>query len=312
MLAVLLSSIAIWSVAYALPGDPATVRAGLNATPEQLEAVREHMGLDRSPVDQYVIWLGRAAAGDLGQSYQGGTEVTTLIARALPATLQFTAVTMVAIVILALVLGALQALYPGSFLARAIAAYNGLAISIPVYWTGVLLVLLVSIHLGWLPSQSSYVPLWVDPLGALRALTLPVIAMAFLGSGVLARFVATAISEEWQKDYVRTAYAKGLSTVGVLRKHVLRNAAIPVITIVGLQAGGLIGGAVIVEAIFNYPGLGRLLISALNRREYMVFQSTLLIMVLAFILINLLVDVLYILLNPRLRGERSRTMATMH
>jgi peptide/nickel transport system permease protein len=299
----LLSSIAIWAVAYALPGDPATIRAGIDATPEQIAAMRVKLGLDRSPMEQYVIWLGQAVTGDLGHSYQNRTEVTTLIGRALPATLQFAVVSLIAIVFVALVLGAVQALKPDSLVARAISAYNGLAISIPVYWTGVLLVLIVAIRLGWLPSQSAYIPIWQDPLGALKALALPVVAITFLGSGVLARFVSTSIAEEWVKDYVRTGFAKGMSTLGVLSRHVLRNASIPVVTIVGLQAGSLVGGAVIVEAIFNYPGLGRLLISALNRREYMVFQSTLLFMVLAFILINLVIDVLYIWLNPRLRGQ---------
>jgi peptide/nickel transport system permease protein len=240
------------------------------------------------------------AQGDLGVSYLSGVPVHRLLAQRIPVTLQLTVASLVVALGVAAPLGILSAIRPRSWIARAVTGYNALAMAIPTFWLGILLVLLFALTLRWLPA-SGFVPVWEDPARALRFLVLPAVTLGAYVSAVLARFTRAALLETLFQDYVRTARAKGLGEGPVIGIHALRNALIPVVTVVGLQFGAFMGGAVITEAIFDYPGLGRLLLQAILQRDYTVVQGTILFVVTAFVVINLLTDLLYAILDPRIR-----------
>jgi peptide/nickel transport system permease protein len=295
-----LASVAVWLMLYLVPGDPAVTLLGPDATPEQLVRAREIMGLDRPLAVQYALWLGRVARGDLGVSYLSGLPVAALLARRIPVTLQLTAAAFLVAVAVGAPLGLVAAVRPRSWIARAVSGYNALAMAVPTFWLGILLVLGFALHLRWLPA-SGFVPAWEEPARALRFLLLPAVTLGAHISAVLARFVRAALLETLFQDYVRTARAKGLGERPVVGRHALRNALIPVVTVVGLQFGAFMGGAVITEAIFDYPGLGRLLLQAILQRDYTVVQGAILFVVAAFAVINLLTDLVYALLDPRIR-----------
>jgi peptide/nickel transport system permease protein len=295
-----LASVAVWLMIYLIPGDPALALLGPDVTPEQLDRARERMGLHRPLPVQYALWLGRVAQGDLGVSYLSGVPVHRLLAQRIPVTLQLTVASLVVALGVAAPLGILSAIRPRSWIARAVTGYNALAMAIPTFWLGILLVLLFALTLRWLPA-SGFVPVWEDPARALRFLVLPAVTLGAYVSAVLARFTRAALLETLFQDYVRTARAKGLGEGPVIGIHALRNALIPVVTVVGLQFGAFMGGAVITEAIFDYPGLGRLLLQAILQRDYTVVQGTILFVVTAFVVINLLTDLLYAILDPRIR-----------
>ncbi len=296
----LLASIAIWLMVYLLPGDPAIALLGPDVTTEQLERERARMGLDRPLPVQYALWLARVVQGDLGVSYLNSKPVTELLAQRLPVTLQLTVASLVVAMLIAGPLGIASALWPRSPVGLLASAYNGLAMAVPTFWLGILLVLFFGLGLKWLPT-SGYVALWEDPGKALRFLILPAFTLGAYVSAVLARFTRASLLETLGEDYVRTARAKGLSERAVVVGHALRNALIPVVTVVGLQFGAFMGGAVITEAIFDYPGLGRMLLQAILQRDYTVVQGTILFVVTAFVVINLLTDLAYAWLDPRIR-----------
>jgi peptide/nickel transport system permease protein len=295
-----LASIAVWLMIYLIPGDPAIALLGGDATPEQLARARILMGLDQPLPVQYALWLGRVVRGDLGVSYLNGLPVRTMLAQRIPVTLQLTLASLVVALLIAGPLGIVAAVRPRSWIARGVTGYNALAMAVPTFWLGILLVLLFGIRLKWLPT-SGFVPLWDEPARALRFLILPAFTLGAYVSAVLARFVRAALLETLFQDYVRTARAKGVREAAVVWLHALRNALIPVVTVVGLQFGAFMGGAVITEAIFDYPGLGRMLLQAILTRDYTVVQGTILFVVLAFVVINLLTDLVYALLDPRIR-----------
>jgi len=296
----LLASVAVWLMVYLIPGDPAISLLGGDATPEQLERARARMGLDQPLAVQYALWLGRVARGDLGVSYLNGLPVQTMLAQRIPVTAQLTVASLGVALLIAGPLGIVSAVRPRSWIARWVTGYNALAMAVPTFWLGILLVLLFGVRLKWLPT-SGFAPLWDEPARALRFLILPAFTLGAYVSAVLARFVRAALLETLFQDYVRTARAKGVRERGVVWVHALRNALIPVVTVVGLQFGASMGGAVITEAIFDYPGLGRMLLQAILTRDYTVVQGTILFVVLAFVVINLLTDLVYALLDPRIR-----------
>jgi peptide/nickel transport system permease protein len=296
----LLASVAVWLMIYLIPGDPALALLGADATPEQLARARTLMGLDRPLPVQYALWLRRVLRGDLGVSYLNGLPVSTMLAQRVPVTLQLTLASLAVALLIAAPLGIVSAVRPRSWIARAVTGYNALAMAIPTFWLGILLVLCFGLWLRWLPP-SGFVPAWQEPARALRFLVLPAFTLGAYVSAVLARFVRAALLETLFQDYVRTARAKGLGERAVVAVHALRNALIPVVTVVGLQFGAFMGGAVITEAIFDYPGLGRMLLQAILTRDYTVVQGTILFVVLAFVVINLLTDLAYALLDPRIR-----------
>lgn len=296
-----LATVVIWGLIYALPGDPAQVIGGTDATPEQLAEVSARMGLDQPIWRQFLIWLGNALQGDLGTSFISGHEVSSLILDRLPATVQLAALAMAGIIVLAVPLGVAAALARGTWLGRIVNVLLAIGLSVPTFWFGILFILLFSIYLGVLPAASDYVPIWQDPGAALRGAVLPALALALPAATVTARFVAASMTEVMEKDFIRTARAKGAGEWRTVVRHALRNALLPAVTMAGLQLGHLLGGAIVVEVVFTYPGLGRLLFAALNTRDYALIQGTILFAVVIFLVLNAVIDLLYAYLDPRIR-----------
>jgi peptide/nickel transport system permease protein len=294
------ASVLIWLIVYALPGDPAVAVAGDNASPEAVEAARQQMGLDRPLVSQYLTWIGNAVRGDFGESYISGQDVSETISRRLMPTVQLGVVSFTIAMILSLPIAFFGALRPRSVLGRLTSAQSILSLSVPTFWVGILLILFLAVQTKLLPAVSDYVPLWESPGEALRYLLLPGLTLGIYISGILGRFLRQSLSEALSKDYVRTARAKGLREMLVVGRHALRNAMLPFVTVLGLQIGTFIGGTVVTESVFNYPGLGRMLLSAIEQRDYVVIQAATLMIITIVTLVNLVVDLVYASLDPRI------------
>ncbi len=296
-----LGAVAVWAMVYALPGDPAQLLAGENATPQQLAAVRGRLGLDQPMWQQFLTWIGHALRGDLGTSFVSGRTVSSLLVDRIPATIQLAALTLLFVVVLAVPLGMVVALKPGTWLARAVSVFLAATLATPGFWLGLLLIALFSVHYRLLPAASVFIPLWKDPIGGLTNVVMPALALALHASSVTARFVASSLSDVMDSDYIRTARAKGAPERTVLLRHATRNAMLPTVTVVGLQLGAFLGGAIVVEVVFTYPGLGRLLYTAIGSRDYALVQGVILFILVVFLVLNLLVDLLYAYLDPRIR-----------
>jgi peptide/nickel transport system permease protein len=296
----LFASVVVFLMIYLVPGDPVLAVLGAEARPEQVAVMRQQMGLDRPLVVQYGRWLGRVARGDLGVSFINSYPVWALIGLKLPATLSLAAGALTVALAISLPLGIAAAIRQGSWVDRLAVGFTALGLSVPTFWLGVLLVLLFSLRLQWLPA-SGYVPLLTAPALALRHLLLPSLTLGVFIAAILTRFVRSAMLEVIRQDYVRTARAKGLPEGRVVLRHALKNAFIPVLTVIALQVGNLLGGAVITESIFDFPGVGQLVLYAVTTKDYTVVQGTLLLLVFAFVMINLLTDVAYAVLDPRVR-----------
>jgi peptide/nickel transport system permease protein len=295
-----LSSVVVFLLLRLIPGDPAMVIGGPNARPEQLERLRNELGLTQPLPVQYAIWAGRVVRGDLGTSFVSGFPVSQLIVMRVPATAHLAVGALLIALLVAFPAGMVAATRPDSALAHALSGYTTLALVVPTFWLGLLLLLFFGLQLRWLP-MSGYVGLAEDPAQALQHLLLPSITLAAGLSAILARLLKAALLEVLRNDYVRTARAKGLHTELILRRHVLKNALIPVVTVLGIQVGHLLGGAVITESIFDWPGLGKLILQGINDRDYTVVQGVMLFLVSTFVLVNLVVDLSYGLLDPRIR-----------
>lgn len=296
----LIGSIGIFAMIYAIPGGPVGLIVGENATQEQIDAVTEQLGLNDPVPIQYGRWLTGALRGDLGTSIQIDQSVSSLIASRLPATFQLGAAAILFGLVLSIPMAIITARWPGSAADRAISGYAALVLGVPTFWLGILFILLFSVRLGIFPAASTYVPLWDDPLRAMKSLLLPAATLGFYTSGIFVRFLRASLLGELRADYVRTAKSKGVKQGTVLTHHVLRNAMLPFVTVVGLQTGAFIGGAVVTEAVFTYPGLGRLLIQALGTRDYPLVQGTILVVLVLYVIVNVVVDVLYAYLDPRI------------
>ena len=296
----LLASTAIWAMIYAVPGGPIGAIAGDNASPEQIAAATAQFGLDRPVLVQYADWLWNAIRGDFGISIRGRAPVLQLIGERLPATLQLAVAATIVSLVIGIPVAIASALRPGSWLDRVLSGWSALALGVPTFWLGILLILVFAVELRWLPSASAYVPIWENPIGALRNLALPALTLGIYVSGILARFLRASLVSELRADYVRTARSKGLPERQIVGVHILRNALLPFITIVGLMMANFIGGAVVTEAVFTYPGLGRLLIQAISTRDYPLIQGCILVILVAYMLINLAVDLLYAWIDPRI------------
>lgn len=286
----------------ALPGDPALIILGDKATPDQLQALRVYLGLNEPAPVQYLRWVGRLLHGDLGTSLINGRPVLDTIRRAFPVTLQLSAWGMAITLLIALPSGVYASTHRGSTAARLLTWYHGLALAAPVFWVGILLSTVFGVTLRWLPP-SGYVPPMESPGRWARALILPAITLGLGVASVLARFIQASLEDVLDRDYVRTARAKGLRQGAVVWRHALRNALVPVITVFGIQAGFFIGGAVITEAVFALPGMGSALWRAILVRDYFIVQAVVLVGILAFLLINFLTDLAYGLLDPRVRYQ---------
>ncbi|MEO8856017.1 MAG: ABC transporter permease [Burkholderiaceae bacterium] len=297
---VLIASTGIWAMIYAVPGSPVGAIVGENATAEQIQAAITRLGLDRSMASQYWTWLSGALTGDFGLSIQSREPVLGLIAHRVPATIQLGLAATVVGLVLGIPVAVISALRPGSWLDRALSGWSALALGVPTFWLGILLILAFAVQLHWLPSASAYVSFLTSPLDALRNIFLPALTLGIYVSGIFARFLRASLLAELKADYVRTARSKGLPERDVIGRHVMRNALLPFVTIVGLMMATFIGGTVVTEAVFTYPGLGRLLIQAISTRDYPLIQGCILFILLVFVLINVAVDVLYAYIDPRI------------
>jgi peptide/nickel transport system permease protein len=296
----LLASIGIWAMIFAVPGGPIGMLVGENATPEAIAAAEAQFGLDRPVVVQYLDWLWNALQGNFGMSIHGREPVLHLIGQRLPATLHLAVAATLVSLAIGIPVAILSALKPGSWIDRVLSAWSALALGVPTFWLGILLILLFAVELHWLPSASGYVPIWEDPLAAIRNLALPALTLGVYVSGILARFLRASLVGELRADYVRTARSKGLPERQVVGTHIMRNALLPFVTIVGLMMANFIGGAVVTEAVFTYPGLGRLLIQAISTRDYPLIQGCIVVILVLYIGINMAVDVLYAYIDPRI------------
>ncbi len=286
-----------------VPGDPAQLALGVDATPEALAALRHEFGLDRPMLVQYAIWLGDVLRGDLGVSrLEGHRRVVDVLKPKIPVTLQLVVLGITFALALAVPLGIAAAVRAGSRidqLARIIAL---LGFSTPSYWLAILLMLLFSLKLRWLPA-GGYVSLLESPAQHLRFLVLPVITVGFIQAASLVRFLRAGMLEVLNLDYIRTARAKGLAERTVIYGHALKNSLISLITVLGTNIGALVGGLVVTEQIFAWPGLGWQMVTSVMMRDYQVVQGAVLYIALMFVTINLLVDVCYVLLDPRIHYE---------
>lgn len=297
----LLASIAVWAVIYAVPGSPALALAGQDATPETVAAIERRLGLDKPVFMQYLTWIGNAIRLDLGNSAITGEPVIGQLIGRIPASAQLAFFSMLIGLLLAMPLGIVSALKPRSVLTKMISFYQAAALAIPTFWVGILLIIGLSIKKNVFPSVSNFVPLWEDPLDAFKNTFLPALCLGIYISGIIARFVAASLRDSLSQDYIRTARAKGVPEGAVVTRHALSNALLPTVTVVGLQIGEFLGGSVVTEVVFSYPGLGRMIYSAVNSRDYPIVQAAVLFIVIAFLMINLIVDVLYAYLDPRVR-----------
>jgi len=296
----LLISLIVFTGVRMIPGDPARVLAGTEADAAGLEEIREKYGLNAPLPAQYLRWLGLAATGDFGESIRTRTSVAWMVATKLPITIELTVLSLLVAVAIAIPAGVVAAVRRNTAWDVLASGVSLCGVSVPNFWLGIMLILLVSVRFGWLPA-SGFVPLAEDPVGNLKRMLMPALVLGTGLAAVLMRQTRNAMIEVLSADYVRTARAKGLAQRAVVVRHALRNGLIPVVTILGLQMGALMGGAVVTEQIFVLPGFGRLIVEAVFTRDYPVVQGVVLITASSYVLINLLVDLSYSVLNPRIR-----------
>jgi peptide/nickel transport system permease protein len=282
-----------------VPGDPVRVALGTRFEQETYDALRERAGLDRPLVVQYFSYVGNALTGDLGVSFRSGEPVTTIVVERLPATLTLAFFSVLFALLVSFPLGILSAVRNGSFVDHAARVFSQFGVSVPDFWMGILAIILFTGVLGWLPP-SGYTPLSEDPVDWLRHLVLPCVTVGLVTAAILTRFIRSSVLEAMSEDYVRTAEGKGLSPRRVVTRHVLRNALIPVVTVTAVQLASLLGGVIVIEVLFSWPGLGQLTFDAVRARDYPVLQGAVLLVAALFLITNLLVDLLYAKLDPRI------------
>src|ERR1700704_217511 len=292
----------VFLLIHLIPGDPVSVMLGPDATPTQIEATRRSLGLDRPIHQQLLGFYGRVLRGDLGQSYFLDRPVVTAIVERAEPTLMLMACALLVAVVIGVPSGIIAAAYQGSLWDRALMLASLLGVCVPGFWLSLNFIYLFAVRLGWLPA-AGYASIFADPLAALRYMVLPAVSLGFNQSALIARISRSCMLEVLQQDYIRTARAKGLSTGMVTWVHAFRNALVPVVTVIGITMAILIGGAAVTAIVFNIPGLGRLIISAVLRRDYPVVQGVVLVTATAYVLINLGVDLLYALIDPRIRYD---------
>jgi peptide/nickel transport system permease protein len=290
----------VFSLLYVAPGDPAAIIAGDQASPEDVARIRESLGLDRPFLVRFGEWVWQILHGDLGTSIFTNLPVTTMIAQRFEPTLSLMAITLVLAVIVAVPIGVLAAWKAGSFIDRAVMAFAVFGFSVPVFVIAYLLAYVFALELDWLPVQG-YTPLSEGLWPWFENLILPAIALGCVYIALIARITRAAMLEVLQQDYIRTARAKGIGQQGILFVHALKNASVPIVTVIGIGIALLIGGAVVTESVFAIPGLGRLTVDAILRRDYPLIQGLVLLFSFVYVLVNLLIDLSYTLLDPRIR-----------
>lgn len=298
-----LMTIIVFILIRSIPGDPIDVMYGAEGMDEtRRAALSRELGLDQPLVVQYIRWLGRAAVGDLGRSYRAQMPVLDLILQRLPATVYLSLAALVFSVLIAIPLGIISAVKRNSWMDLSAMVFAIFGISLPHFWSGIMLVLIFAVGLRWLPSIG-YVSPFEDLGRSLRHLLLPAVTLGWSLAGTTTRLTRSSLLEELGRDYVRTARGKGLVERLVLWRHALRNALIPTVTMIGLQLAFLIGGAVVVEVVFAWPGIGLLVVDSIFARDYPVVQGVVLFIAVLVVIVNLAVDVIYTFLDPRIRLE---------
>jgi peptide/nickel transport system permease protein len=282
------------------PGDPAAIIAGDNASPEQIAGIRRRLRLDDPLPVQFLRWSGAVLQGDLGISIFSNEPVLKLVGQRLEPTVSLAATTLVVAVVIAVSFGVLAAWKAGSLIDRALMVVSVLGFSVPVFVVGYLLIYVFSIHLRWLPVQG-YAPIADGVWPWLERLILPSIALGLAYVALIARMTRTSMLEVLSEDYIRTARAKGVAPRPMLMKHALKNAGVPIVTVIGIGIALLIGGVVITETVFNIPGIGRLVVDAISKRDYPIIQGVILLFSGVYVVVNLLVDLSYTLIDPRIR-----------
>ncbi len=300
---VLLITGIVFLVVYLIPGDAATVILGQNASEENVIAIRKKLGLDRPPHIRYLIWLGHVATGDLGRSIISRRPVGEMIGHAFPITAYLSACALIVAVLIAVPAGTLAALRRNSWIDLFCTTWALFGVSVPSFWLGIMLMYVFSVRLRWLPVQG-YISPFEDLGASLRAIILPAFTLGIFLSGPLTRYLRSSILQVMSQEYVLVARAKGLAERRVIAGHILRNSFIPFVTVLGVQLGYLLGGAVIIEQIFVIPGIGRLAVQAIGNRDYPLIQGIVLVVAVGFVVINIVVDAVYSVLDPRIRIGR--------
>ncbi len=301
----LIVSIVVFSLIHLVPGDPAQQYFGVSAKPEALEAMRRELGLDRPVHEQYLAWLWGLLHGDLGTSLIHRTPITEMFASRLPVTLQLVTFAMVIAVVLGVSAGIISGTRQYSRLDFAISVLGLTGISLPNFWLGTMLALVFSVKLGLLPF-GGYVPFSEDPIANIKSMIMPALSLGLVSASIIMRMTRSSLMDISRRDYIRTARAKGASENAVVSRHMLKNAVIPITTVAGMEAGYMFGGAFLVEAVFYLPGIPTYALAAVLQRDYPVLQAATLLIAIAFMSINLFVDVLNAYIDPRQRESMAR------
>ena len=296
-------SILVFAVMHLSPGDPAAIMLGAQATREDVERLRRDLGLDRALPVQYARWVGRVLQGDLGRSIPLGREVLPEVLVRFRATLILTAGALAVALVIGVPAGIVSATRQYTWLDRLSMGVAVTGVSLPVFWTGIMLIIVFSLTLRWFPSSGMFAPYGGGLGDLLWHLALPAVTLGTASAAALARMTRSAVLEIVRQDFVRSARAKGLGERAVVGRHVLKNALNPIVTVLGIQVGTLLGGAILTETVFSWPGLGSMMVRAIQARDYPLVQGGVLLIATTFVLVNLLVDLLYAVFDPRIRYE---------
>jgi ABC-type dipeptide/oligopeptide/nickel transport systems, permease components len=297
---VLITTMIVFTITVLLPGDPTVTILGEDATAAQREIAREQYGLNDPLPVQYVNWLGRALTGDLGRSLHSNERVIQMLMDRIPVSIELTILSILVAVAIGVPAGVIAARSPNTIVDLGVSFLAMTSVAIPYFWSGILLILLFSVRLGLVPP-SGFIPITEDPVQHFRLMLLPSLTIGTSFAALIMRQTRASVLQVMSQDYIRSSRAKGLSERVVVFKHALRNALIPVVTVVGLQIGGLLSGTVVTETIFSLPGIGRLLVDAIFARDFPVIQGTLLFIVSIVLIVNLITDIAYMILDPRIR-----------
>lgn len=293
-------AVVAFSILHIIPGNPAAIMLGPEATTEQIDEMTKTLGLDKPLLEQFYLWSLDLLKGDFGDSYYINRPVLSLILEKMPVTISIAIIAELVAILLAVPLGVFSSIKYNTVYDQLFMTIAVLGVSVPSFWLGIILILIFSVILRWFPVQG-YIPITESFLGWIWHLMLPAIALGFHHSGLIARMTRSSMLEVLSADYIRTLRSKGLAEKDVVFKHALKNSIIPVVTVIGLSFAALLGGALIIETVFALPGIGRLMLSSIQRRDYPVVQGILIISAIICVIINLLVDLIYVYLDPRIK-----------
>jgi peptide/nickel transport system permease protein len=302
LLTLILVSIAIFAVLMIIPSDPAQIILGIHATPETLQALRHKLGLDRPVLIQYLSYMKNLAVGDMGHSITYDVPIRSLIFSRFHVTVPLAILSMIFTIFISIPMGVYSSLHRNRVGDYGVMVFSQMGLAVPAFWAGILLILLFAVTLHWLPA-GGFQPWQINPIKTLKSLLLPALSLGVVRAAVLTRMTRSSMLEVLGEDYIRTARSKGLPKRRVVYKHAFRNAIIPVVTIVGLQAGDLLAGAIIIENVFHLPGVGRLVFEAIGQRDLPVIQGVVLLIAMVIVVINFIIDITYRYLDPRIRYE---------